>query len=341
MISSAESRANLLGLLSSADPIWIDIDADFTGLGADASAVIVDVPLNVTSNAKRIAELMGLLPRGLPKLFIINKTHRVEVVRASVLGATSISNRPLSEFDLGEFFRAEIIAAPQASDGGLRVAALVSSSLANILDAVLTDEAINIPTVEEASGEIASTLDGAGLESWLQTVREHHQGTLQHCLIVAGVMTRFGQQLGMSEDDVRRLTRIGLLHDVGKATIPTALLDKPSKLTDDEFSIIKTHPYRGFRFLSKQGILGTDELAAVVGHHEYLDGSGYPYALMDKSIGDLVRITTVCDVYSALIERRPYKREMSPADALDILNKMASEGKVELSLVRALARSLD
>ncbi len=223
-----------------------------------------------------------------------------------------------------------------------QMAAMSSASacLASALDSALTGAPIDYAGVDNACDEVAVTLNDDGLDPWLSAVRQHHQGTLQHCLIVAGIMTRFGQKVGMSAEDVKSLTRIGLLHDVGKASIPAALLDKPSRLTDEEFATIKRHPYLGFKFLNQHRALSTDELAAVVGHHEYLDGSGYPYGLMGRSIGDLVRITTICDVYGALIERRSYKREMSPEDALAIVTQMGQEGKVEMLLVRALRGSL-
>lgn len=339
LVSLAENRAHLCAIVPSSDSVWFDIDADLSGLPVDVRGLILDVPLSVTGLAKRVSQLLNILPRELPKLFVIDKAHRVEVVRAGVLGASATTNRPLQRAALRAFMGVN----PSRGDQITRQMAAMSSAsacLASALDSALTGAPIDYAGVDNACDEVAVTLNDDGLDPWLSAVREHHQGTLQHCLIVAGIMTRFGQKVGMSAEDVKSLTRIGLLHDVGKASIPAALLDKPSRLTDEEFATIKRHPYLGFKFLNQHRALSTDELAAVVGHHEYLDGSGYPYGLMGRSIGDLVRITTICDVYGALIERRSYKREMSPEDALAIVTQMGQEGKVEMLLVRALRGSL-
>lgn len=341
VVSLQQNRDQLLRLLRGLDAVWLDINADFVDVGANIGAVIIDLPLSVTGFTERLTALLDRLPRDVARLFVIDRKNRLEVVRANVLGATMLGNRPLSEHEVQDFFTSQDMPPPTRNDAGAASIKLASGALGQIFDNVLAGRAIDFPAVEHVADEIASTLDDDGLETWLRTVRDHHQGTMQHCLIVAGVMTRFGQQLGMSANDVRMLTRIGLLHDVGKAKVPSALLDKPGKLTEDEFAVVKTHPYEGFKFLAEQKILSDLELAAVVGHHEYLDGSGYPKGLMDNSIGDLVRITTVCDIYGALVERRSYKREMSPEDAIALVNQMAGAGKVEAPLVRALHRSLD
>ena len=94
----------------------------------------------------------------------------------------------------------------------------------------------------------------------------------------------------------------GLLHDIGKAQVSTDILDKPGKLTDAEFAEIKKHPVIGYDYLRKQNLIAAETLAAVRHHHEYLDGSGYPDGLTAPQIGDLTRITTICDVDRKVIE---------------------------------------
>lgn len=181
---------------------------------------------------------------------------------------------------------------------------------------------------------------GVGLAQWLDTVRRYHESTFQHCLIVTGVLTGFGHKNGMRKADVLTLTVAGLLHDVGKAQIPIDILDKPGRLTDEEFAVIKQHPNMGYEYIRSQNIIDSETLSAIRHHHEYLDGSGYPDGLSAQKIGDLTRIMTVCDVYGALIERRAYKPPKSPQAALDILTGMARDGRVEYDLVRALGYSV-
>jgi HD-GYP domain-containing protein (c-di-GMP phosphodiesterase class II) len=139
----------------------------------------------------------------------------------------------------------------------------------------------------------------------------------------------------MSRRDAVTLTTAGPLHDIGKAAVPVEILDKPGRLTEPEFEIIRCHPSRGHAYLKRQGGLGSEVLAAVRSRHEYLDGSGYPDGLSGSAIGDITRILTICDVYGAMIERRSYKPPMASADALAVLDEMAAAGKLERPLVRA------
>ena len=126
-----------------------------------------------------------------------------------------------------------------------------------------------------------------------------------------------------------------MLHDVGKAKIPLAILNKPGRLTDEELSVMRTHAAAGYELLRQQGQYGADVLEVVLRHHELLDGSGYPDGLAGPQINDLVRLVTICDIYAALIERRPYKPPMPPARAFNILQEMGQ--KLEGALVHAFA----
>ena len=125
-------------------------------------------------------------------------------------------------------------------------------------------------------------------------------------------------------------------HDLGKARIPLAILNKSGALTSEEAAIMRTHARIGYELLSQQGDYEPELLEVVLRHHELLDGSGYPDGLAGPQINDLVRLVTICDVYAALIERRSYKQAMEPAPAFKILQEM--EGKLEGALVRAFAQ---
>jgi HD-GYP domain-containing protein (c-di-GMP phosphodiesterase class II) len=124
-----------------------------------------------------------------------------------------------------------------------------------------------------------------------------------------------------------------MFHDIGKAQIPPAILDKPGRLDDEERALIKTHPTAGYEFLRGHDGISPEILDAVRHHHEYLDGSGYPDALCAESIGDIVRILTISDIFAALIEHRHYKPTMPRAEAYDILRGMS--GKLEKALVNS------
>jgi HD-GYP domain-containing protein (c-di-GMP phosphodiesterase class II) len=122
-----------------------------------------------------------------------------------------------------------------------------------------------------------------------------------------------------------------MFHDIGKAMIPVSVLDKPGRLDRDERSLIETHPVVGHEALKDNKGISAEALDAVRHHHEYLDGSGYPDALCAEKISDLVRILTISDIFSALIEDRRYRPPMSRDDAYGILCGM--RGKLEKPLV--------
>jgi putative nucleotidyltransferase with HDIG domain len=175
-----------------------------------------------------------------------------------------------------------------------------------------------------------------GLSDWLTTIRCHHEGTYQHCLLVTGITVDFGLSLGMAKADIERLYSAAMFHDVGKARIPRAVLDKPGQLDERERALIETHPAAGYELLKDTPGISAEILDAVRHHHEYLDGSGYPDALCAASISDIVRILTISDIFAALIERRAYKTTMPREEAYDILRGM--NGKLEKPLVDAFRK---
>jgi HD-GYP domain-containing protein (c-di-GMP phosphodiesterase class II) len=147
------------------------------------------------------------------------------------------------------------------------------------------------------------------------------------------VAVGFALSIKFSNADVKRLGLAATLHDVGKARIPLAILDKPGRLDPDEEEIMKRHPIIGYELLKALPGISPETLDGVRHHHEFLDGSGYPDALTAPEISDLVRLLTISDIFAALIEARPYRPPMSRQDAYNIL--CAMDGKLERSLVKA------
>jgi HD-GYP domain-containing protein (c-di-GMP phosphodiesterase class II) len=137
----------------------------------------------------------------------------------------------------------------------------------------------------------------------------------------------------MRDDDQRRVVRAALLHDVGKAFVPAALLDKQGKLTADEIIILRQHPRRGYEALATQGGFPPEMLDVILHHHEFLDGSGYPNGLRSEQISDIVRLTTIVDIYAALIERRAYRPAFPQARAFAIMENMGP--KLDQQLLQA------
>jgi putative nucleotidyltransferase with HDIG domain len=217
--------------------------------------------------------------------------------------------------------------------GGRQAAADGAASLAAMFSVVTNGQQIDVADARQAAGRICDAIAEDGFSDWLETVRRHHEGTYQHCLLVTGTAAAFGLSLGLAKTDMERLYSAAMFHDVGKAQIPLAVLDKPGRLDDQERALIETHPAIGYDALKGTPGMSPDILDAVRHHHEYLDGSGYPDGLGAASISDLVRILTISDIFAALIENRAYKPPMPRAHAYEILRGM--RGKLEMPLVAA------
>lgn len=139
--------------------------------------------------------------------------------------------------------------------------------------------------------------------------------TYMHSVAVAALMMALARHLGMSEAAVHIAGTAGLMHDLGKAKMPLEVLNKPGKLTDEEFAIMRAHPVHSHAMLKDSG-LHPQALDACLHHHEKMDGTGYPSRLKGEQISVLARMTAVCDVYDAITSNRPYKNGWDPSESL-------------------------
>lgn len=142
--------------------------------------------------------------------------------------------------------------------------------------------------------------------------------TYQHSHNVAVLAAHYGYRNRFSAPDVRTLALGGLLHDIGKLSIPLDILQKPTRLTKEDFDIMQTHPQLGYDMLQGSNV-PTAVKQIVLQHHENFDGSGYPRHLHGTRIYRLARIIHCCDVYEALCAKRPYKNRMLRTKAMDII----------------------
>lgn len=160
----------------------------------------------------------------------------------------------------------------------------------------------------------------------LTKLRAFDEYTFTHSVNVSVLAVAFGRFLELPEKAVKLLGTAGLLHDVGKALIPETILNKPGKLTPEEFNIIKGHPDKGREVLQVAIDLGhgLDKrvIRAITEHHERRDGMGYPQGLSGEKIAPMARILSIVDIYDALTSERVYKPGMPPKKALGIIYNM-------------------
>jgi putative nucleotidyltransferase with HDIG domain len=170
----------------------------------------------------------------------------------------------------------------------------------------------------------------------LKTADEY---TYLHSVAVCVLMVALGKQLGLRGEELKQVGVAGLLHDIGKMAVPHEILNKPDKLTDEEFDIVKNHPRRGWEILRTVFQVDVPALDVCLHHHERMDGKGYPERLSADTLTLHARMGAVCDVYDALTSDRCYKKGWEPAEAI---RKMAlwKDGHFDETVFRAFVKTV-
>ncbi|MFK8260443.1 HD-GYP domain-containing protein [Erwinia sp. AnSW2-5] len=191
-----------------------------------------------------------------------------------------------------------------------------------------------VPLVNDIAGSL--NRHPAALLSVVR-LKSHDDYTYLHSVAVCALMLSLASQLELDTEQAKRAGMAGLLHDVGKAAIPLAILNKPGKLTDEEFETMKYHPVAGAEILRLSG--AEEDLQDVaLHHHEKMNGSGYPHGLRANGISLLSRMAAICDVYDAVTSERPYKAGWNPASAM---HQMASwPGHFDRKLLYAFVKAV-
>ena len=191
------------------------------------------------------------------------------------------------------------------------------------------------PLVEEISD---SVLHNPGALISVVRLKRRDEYTYMHSVAVCALMLSQARELGIEGEELRQAGMAGMLHDLGKACIPLEILNKPGKLTDAEFTLVKTHPARGHALLKQAGSASDTVLDVCLHHHEKIDGSGYPQGLSSEQISRIAKMGAVCDVYDAVTSERPYKSGWDPAEALRQMTQW--KGHFEPYALQALVRAV-
>lgn len=160
--------------------------------------------------------------------------------------------------------------------------------------------------------------------------------TATHSSGVATVASILANLIGFSASECQKIQVAGYLHDIGKLAVPNSLLNKPARLSRSEFRVMKSHAYYTHRIL--EPLRGIEDIAL---HHERFDGNGYPGRLMAHNIPLGARIIAVADVFTALLEPRPYRRQMSKEAVLSGIDEMVRRNLLDKNVVAVLRESFD
>ncbi|EHR70282.1 HD-GYP domain-containing protein [Burkholderiales bacterium JOSHI_001] len=191
------------------------------------------------------------------------------------------------------------------------------------------------PLVDEVS---ASVFRNPGALVSLARLKTADDYTYMHSVAVCALMVALARQLGHDDNFCREAGLAGMLHDLGKAALPMEILNKPGKLTEEEFAVVRLHPLRGHEMLLEARGANESALEVCLHHHERVDGRGYPHQLSGDQLTHLARLGAVCDVYDAITSNRPYKAGWDPAESIA---RMAGwKGQFDEDVFRAFVKSL-
>lgn len=154
----------------------------------------------------------------------------------------------------------------------------------------------------------------------VQNLRHYDDSTYAHSMNVGLLCNVFADWLGFDEEDKKKLTVAGILHDIGKTRIPLDIIQKPSSLSEEEYQIIKKHTEYGFAILTENKLDYHIRYTALQ-HHERNDGSGYPLGLMNDHIDEFAKIVSIVDVYDAMTSPRVYRGPMCPFDVIQLFEE--------------------
>ena len=221
-----------------------------------------------------------------------------------------------------------------------KICAAAKQAVEKMFDEARLGKAVSGENVKHLVTEISNSISRNPLAlislARLKTADDY---TYMHSVAVCALMIALARQLGLDADATRSAGTAGLLHDLGKAMMPLDVLNKPGKLTAEEFLIIKTHPLEGHKLLHERSGVDAIALDVVLHHHEKTDGSGYPYGLKDGEISLFAKMGAVCDVYDAITSNRAYKRGWDPAESLRKMAEWAN-GHFDQTVFQAFVRSV-
>ena len=268
----------------------------------------------------------------------------IDVSKGADVPAIEVLAEPAPSTDPAPLTTAAAEAPASMADELSRAAALVRLSRARVqslFQEARMGQALNaeecLPLVEEIA---ASVWRNPGALISLARLKTHDDYSYMHSVAVCALMVSLSRQFGHDEARAREAGLAGLLHDMGKAMMPLDVLNKPGKLTEAEFGIIKSHPQRGHELL--EGGTGTPAIALDVclHHHERPDGAGYPFGLHGDAVTLAARMGSVCDVYDAITSNRPYKVGWDPADSVSRMTTWSQAGQFDAAVFAAFVKSL-
>lgn len=204
----------------------------------------------------------------------------------------------------------------------------------NLFSHALSGTTIDLkPVIEVTKKSVDAIFNSPDSLACMVNIREKDEYLLEHSVAVSVYITIFAYHLKMSDNVVHHLSIGAFLHDIGKIKIPDEILNKPGKLTDEEFTIMKTHANHSIDIIKKTPGISKLSLEVAALHHEKLNGEGYPFQVAGKDIHKYGRMIAICDIFDALTANRCYKDGFPHTKAFSILRELAKSNHLDTKLV--------
>ena len=186
------------------------------------------------------------------------------------------------------------------------------------------------PALVQATDSIADTLISAIQENDamaidISALKTSDEYTFKHSVDVATISMIVAKKMGMTDEEIHEIGVAGLLHDVGKTKIPLEILNKPGRLDDAEFEVMRQHSVYSYRIIQNNADLSEEVKLGVLQHHEKINGAGYPIGVSGQQISPYAKVLAVADIYDALVTERPYKSAFSQREAIEMIMSMTQE----------------
>lgn len=172
----------------------------------------------------------------------------------------------------------------------------------------------------------------------ISTLKTSDEYTFKHSVDVATISMIVAKQQGLSAQEIHEIGVSGLLHDIGKTKIPNEILNKPGKLDDSEFAIMRQHSTYGYNMIKNRPEFSPAVCLGVLQHHEKINGKGYPMGVTEDKLCPYARILSVSDIYDALVTERPYKKAYSQRDAVEMIMSMTME--LDINAMKSFLESM-
>jgi putative nucleotidyltransferase with HDIG domain len=302
------------------------------------TSFLIDSPRIVERlQASGLEAVMIDLSRGVAPVATVNAAEQV----ASELPAEPIVEVVTAAPDTPKAAKSKpLVSLSDEMDKARDVTRMVRNTVESLFRDAQLGRNLDAQRIDTAVRSVHESLDrNPGALLSLVRIKRADEYTYMHSVAVSALMAQLSKTLGMDEAAQHQAATAGLLHDIGKVGVPNEILNKPGRLTEDEFKAVRNHPRNGHELLARGGEFDEVALDVCLHHHERIDGRGYPDRLKGDEITLFAKMGAICDIYDAISSNRPYKSAWTPFESL---RQMASWGKGHLDheIFRAFVRSV-